>query len=81
MFKLVRFKKFRDQVKYDVMIKALQAKFSQHKDLKDILLGTGNKTLVEDAKYDNVWGVGSDGKGQNLLGKALMQVRGELKEN
>ena len=77
----VCFTNLRDKVRYGVMIKALQAKFTQHKDLKDILLSTGAKTLIEDAKNDKVWGVGRDGKGQNLLGKALMQVRDELKED
>jgi len=65
------------------------AKFSQNETIKDILLGTDTKVLVEASPYDNIWGIGlrasdatktnpSDWKGQNLLGFALMQVRDEL---
>ncbi len=65
------------------------AKFSQNPELKDYLLNTKNKILVEASPYDNVWGIGLDEnannidnplvwKGANLLGFALMVVRDRL---
>lgn len=73
------------------MVEALEAKFSQSKILKEYLLATGDSILVEAAPNDNIWGVGmcenalsiSDPrkwKGENLLGKALMQVRESLRD-
>ena len=50
-------------------------KFSQHPDLKEKLLATGNEDLLEANPYDNKYGIGRDGKGQNLTGKCLMRVR------
>ena len=72
------------------MVEVLRAKFSQNEDLKQILLETGDRILVEGSPYDKIWGVKIDWqddkildeknyKGLNLLGKALMQVRRELK--
>ena len=66
-------------------------KFSQNKELKERLLKTSGKLLAEASPYDKIWGiglnpeqakkVGVDGwKGQNILGKALMYVRGKLQE-
>lgn len=50
-------------------------KFSQHPELKEKLLATGNEDLLEANPYDNKYGIGRDGKGQNLTGKYLMRVR------
>ena len=66
------------QVKDDVMLKCLRAKFTQHKDLKKMLLDTGERNLIEHTFNDSYWGDGGDGSGQNKLGKLLMQVRKEL---
>lgn len=65
-------------LKDKVMLDALQAKFTQHNVLKQLLLGTGDKTLVEHTKNDNYWGDNGDGSGQNKLGKSLMKVRDML---
>lgn len=65
------------------------AKFSQNPELRDYLLSTKNKILVEASPYDNVWGIGLDEntnnienplvwKGKNFLGFALMIVRDRL---
>ncbi|RFU81552.1 hypothetical protein TARUN_646 [Trichoderma arundinaceum] len=57
--------------------------------LKETLLGTGERELVEASPFDAIWGVGfkaadADANrkrwGLNLLGKALMDVRATLKE-
>lgn len=61
-------------------------KFSQLPKFKELLMSTGNRKLVEAAHYDRVWGVGlrqeddlildeSNWLGQNLLGKAITEVR------
>lgn len=65
-------------VKYEVMLKALRAKFSQNPELGELLKSTAGFKLCENSPTDWEWGIGSDGKGQNRLGKALMQVRKEL---
>jgi ribA/ribD-fused uncharacterized protein len=63
-------------------------KFSQTKKIRDILLNTGDLELVEASPYDRIWGIGfkeEDAEanrnkwGANLLGKALIEVRGMLK--
>ena len=61
-------------------------KFTQHGELLERLLDTGNKILVEASPYDNIWGCGlaanddrildiDNWTGQNLLGQCLMNVR------
>ena len=73
-----------DKHKEDFMFNACYAKFSQNNELKDFLLSTGNREIVETSPVDNIWGIGFssdkamenvDKWGQNLLGKVLMKVR------
>lgn len=64
-----------EQIKYAVMKKALAAKFTQHLDLYTNLMDTGSAIIVERTENDAIWGDGGDGRGTNLLGKALMDVR------
>lgn len=66
-------------VRYNFMLSINMAKYSQNEDLKNILLSTGNQTIVEDSPYDYIWGIGKNGVGQNLLGKVLMETRDWLK--
>jgi ribA/ribD-fused uncharacterized protein len=68
-----------ESAKEKVMLEALRAKFTQHEDLKAILLGTGAAKLVEHTENDSYWGDGGDGSGKNRLGLLLMQVREELR--
>jgi len=69
------------KVKFDRMRHVLRAKFSQHEDLRELLLSTGQARLVEAGTVDNsvnrVWGE-VNGKGQNMLGVILMEIREEL---
>ena len=67
-----------ESVKDSIMHGAVLAKFTQHADLREILLGTGNATIVEHTEKDRYWGDG-DGSGENRLGQILMQVREELR--
>jgi ribA/ribD-fused uncharacterized protein len=62
-------------VKDDIMFDAVLAKFTQHPELRDTLLSTGDLVLVEHTGNDGYWGDGGDGTGRNMLGTTLMQVR------
>ncbi|MDB9376068.1 NADAR family protein [Nodularia sphaerocarpa] len=65
-------------VKTRVMREAVLKKFLTHLDIKEILLNTGNETLVENSPNDYFWGCGAEKTGQNHLGKILMAVRAEI---
>lgn len=70
-----------EEIKYDRMLKVLRAKFTQYEYLKDLLLSTGDKYIEETNWWkDTYWGV-CDGHGQNNLGKILMLIRFELRNN
>ena len=67
-----------EDVKIDIMRQVLKSKFSQNPELKTKLIATGDAELVEGNNWrDFYWGV-CNGKGQNHLGKLLMEVRAEL---
>ena len=67
-----------DSIKVAVMRKALQQKFKQHADLKQVLLATGAAVIKEKSLVDSFWGIGADGNGNNMLGILLMELRAEL---
>jgi ribA/ribD-fused uncharacterized protein len=69
-----------EQVKDEVMRRAVWQKFATHHELRAILLGTGEALIVEDARNDAYWGCGPDGSGRNQLGKTLMDVRERLRK-
>jgi N-glycosidase YbiA len=69
-----------EAVKDQVMLEAVRAKFTQHDDLRELLLGTGDALLVEHTPKDSYWGDGGDGSGKNRLGQILMSVRKELRQ-
>jgi len=68
-------------IKFDRMRSVLRAKFTQHDDLKELLISTGTSRLVEVGKVDNpvnrLWGE-VNGKGKNMLGVLLMELRASL---
>jgi ribA/ribD-fused uncharacterized protein len=68
-----------EQVKDDIMREAVRQKFLKHKDIQQILLGTGDEELIEATSNDYYWGCGTNGTGKNMLGKILMEVRAELR--
>lgn len=60
-----------------VMRKAVLAKFTQNENLRDLLLSTGSRMILEDSP-DAYWGTGGFGRygpGENMLGKILMETR------
>mmetsp|Transcript_3475 Transcript_3475/g.4302 ORF Transcript_3475/g.4302 Transcript_3475/m.4302 type:complete len:165 (-) Transcript_3475:74-568(-) len=63
----------------EVMKRGLAAKFAQHADLKEVLLSTQNANIIYDSSSDSFWGIGKDGKGENKLGKLLVEIREENK--
>ncbi len=65
-----------EDIKEDIMLFAIKNKFKQNPDLAKKLIETGDANLHEDSPTDQYWGV----KGKDRLGKLLMQVRAELRE-
>lgn len=85
-----RLRRWSNDVAQQVMETAVTAKFQQCDSLKQRLLATGGKMLVECNKYDKYWGVGlslhddnalvrANWKGENTLGNILVAVREALK--
>ena len=77
------------QARFEIVVCANEAKFSQNRALRDYLLTTGDRVLVEASPVDRIWGIGlaADDEraldprawcGLNLLGFALMEVRARL---
>lgn len=58
-----------------VMEEILKAKAEQHEDVQEILRKTGNRKIIENSPVDNFWGIGSDGRGENAVGKIWMAIR------
>lgn len=78
-----------DEKRLEIVVNANLAKFSQNSKLKEFLLNTGNRVIVEASPVDKVWGIGlaqdnpasenpNTWRGLNLLGFALMEVREQL---
>jgi ribA/ribD-fused uncharacterized protein len=68
-----------ESMKVNVMREAVLAKFTQHDDLRDILLSTADAKIVEHTANDSYWGDGGDGSGRNMLGRILAEVREKLR--
>lgn len=76
--------------RFEIVVAGSVAKFGAHPVLRDYLLGTGERVLVEASPEDAVWGIGLAAShpdaavperwpGTNLLGLALMRAREELR--
>ena len=70
-----------EDLKVDIMTAIVLAKFQQNPNLRELLLATGDRELIEGNNWnDTFWGVSNkSGKGQNNLGKILMDVRSYFK--
>ncbi len=77
------------QHREDIVRRASVAKFRSDDELRNYLVGTGDRVLIEASPRDRIWGIGmgrnnpsaekpSEWRGLNLLGFALMQARAEL---
>lgn len=65
-----------ESIKVQCMREVVKAKFDQHDDLRLMLIETGAAMLVEGNNWgDKFWGR-CDGKGLNVLGSILMELRG-----
>ncbi|EYT83597.1 hypothetical protein CF54_06415, partial [Streptomyces sp. Tu 6176] len=76
--------------RFGIVVEGSVHKFAAHPALRDFLLATGDRVLVEASPVDRVWGIGlaagdeaaSDPerwRGPNLLGFALMEARERLR--
>lgn len=82
-----------NKYKYGIVYTGNILKFTQNKDIQNILLNTFDNILCEASPYDKIWGIGMEASdvrvqnpkqwysdAQNLLGFALMEVRDKIKE-
>lgn len=81
--KTVQLRKDWEEIKDNIMYEIVKRKFTINKELQQKLLETKEEELVEgNWWHDTYWGVDSKtGIGQNKLGKILMKVREEVKNN
>jgi hypothetical protein len=75
--------------RYRIVVEGNLGKFARNPGERTFLLGTGDRVLVEASPVDAIWGIGlaaddpraqdpSTWRGQNLLGRALVEVRAAL---
>jgi len=69
-----------NDVKDDVMRRAVLAKFRAHYPILAVLLSTEDEQIIEKSAKDYYWGCGREGTGQNRLGQILMEVRETVRE-
>ncbi|SAK83422.1 Swarming motility protein YbiA [Caballeronia arationis] len=80
-----------DKYKYRIILVGNREKYKQNPGLGRFLLDTDPNILVEGNPYDRIYGVGlhkddpaigdpANWRGENLCGRAIMEVREELKE-
>lgn len=78
-----------ERERFGIVVEGSVHKFAAHADLREFLLGTGDRVLVEASPLDRVWGIGLAAdderaadperwRGPNLLGFALMEARERL---
>ena len=78
-----------ERSRFEIVVTGNLAKFRQNAEMGRFLAETGSKVLVEAAPRDQIWGIGmgrdhacaedpARWRGLNLLGFALMEVRGRL---
>ncbi|MET9734003.1 NADAR family protein [Streptomyces sp. NPDC006458] len=77
--------------RFGIVVEGSVHKFTAHPGLREFLLGTGQRVLVEASPVDRVWGIGLAAtdqgawdperwQGPNLLGFALMEARERLRD-
>lgn len=79
-----------DWIREEVMLEGNLEKFKQNRELREILLSTGDTLLAEASPYDKIWGIGltadqaasvpsKEWPGDNLMGECLMEVRKRMR--
>ncbi|MFE9170183.1 NADAR family protein [Streptomyces kebangsaanensis] len=79
-----------ERERFRIVVEGGVHKFTAHPELRDFLLATGDRVLVEASPVDRVWGIGLAAtdesatdperwRGPNLLGFALMEARRRLR--
>ena len=79
-----------DKCKYSIVLNGNYQKFMQNSEIKEFLINTNDRILVEASPFDAICGIKMGVKdenienpnkwqGENLLGFALMEVRNKLK--
>lgn len=79
-----------ERERYRIVVEGSMHKFAHHAGLRDFLLATGDRVLVEASPTDRTWGIGlaadderaqqpEQWRGLNLLGFALMDARERLR--
>ncbi len=56
----------------------IRDKISTHPFIREKLIESGDRIIMEDSHKDSFWGCGEDFQGRNELGKVWMRVREEL---
>ena len=64
-----------DDIKLEVMRRILVAKFTQNPEFYILLLNTEGLALVHQAPWDGFWGTGKNGRGKDMMGKMLTDMR------
>ena len=77
-YKINRRKDF-DINKFNIMEKALYAKFIQNPDAAELLKSTGDAILIKSCPVCYKCGFG-EGSGMNRMGKVLMKIRSEIQK-
>ena len=79
-----------ERERFEIVARGNTHKFAAHPDMREFLLRTGSRVLVEASPRDRVWGIGMGARnenaenpaawrGLNLLGFALMEARERLR--
>ncbi len=66
------------EVNVAIMEEILRAKLEQHPYIREKLIKTGERKMIEDSPKDAFWGRGPDHQGQNHLGRIWMKLREEI---
>lgn len=79
-----------ERERFEIVVRGNTHKFAAYPDMREFLLRTGSRVLVEASPRDRIWGIGMGAnnenaenpaawRGLNLLGFALMEARERLR--
>lgn len=67
-----------DEIKQEIMYSILKLKVDQHDYVKQKLIESKGRVLIENSWRDSFWGWGPNRDGLNVLGKLWMKLRSEI---